>query len=85
VRSRDWLAITSALLVVGMVAAMAGTGAYNLELFFSLWILWVIVAVLLLSPRDVRPRHILPLSVVIVVGLVVFMLIVGLHALSLLD
>ena len=63
-KSREWLAITSALLVVGMVAAMAGTGAYNLELFFSLWILWVIVAVLLLSPRDVRPRHILPLSVV---------------------
>jgi hypothetical protein len=85
VKSRDWLAVTSTLLVVGLVTAMAWRGSYNLELFFSLWILWIIVAVLLLSPRYVRPRHIAPLSLVIVVGLVAFTLIVGLHALSLLN
>ena len=84
-KSRDWLAVTSILLVVGMVTAMAWRGSYNLELFFSFWILWIIVAVLLLTPRYVRPRHITPLSVVIVVGLVAFTLIVGLHALSLLT
>jgi hypothetical protein len=85
VRSRDWLVVSSTLLVVGLVAAMAGTGAYNLELFFSLWILWIIMAVLLTLPRNVRPRHIAPLSVVIVVGLVAFTIIVGLHAVTLLD
>jgi hypothetical protein len=85
VKSRVSLTITSVLLVMVMITAMAWTGTYNLELFFSLWILWIIVAVLLLSPRNVRPRHIPLLTLVVVVGLFVFALIVTLHALSLLG
>jgi len=85
VKSQIWLAVTSALLVMVMAAGMAWTGTYNLELFFSLWILWIIVAVLLLSPRNVRPRHLSPLTLVVVLGLLIFTLIVALHALQLLG
>jgi hypothetical protein len=72
-----WLTITSALLVMVMVTAMAWTGTYDLEIFFSLWILWIIVAVLLLSPRNVRPPHLSLLSLGVVLGLLVFTLIVA--------
>jgi len=85
VKSQVWLTVTSALLVMVMVTGMAWTGTYNLELFFSLWILWIIVAMLLLSPRNARPRHLSLLTLVLVLGLVVFTLIVALHALVLMS
>jgi len=85
VKSQAWLGLTSSVLVVGMVAGMAWTGTYNLELLFSLWILGIIVVMLLLSPRYLRPRHLPLLTLVLVLGLVVFGAIVGLHALQLLD
>jgi len=85
VKSQVWLAVSSSSLVIGMVTGMAWTGTYNLELFFSLWILWIIVAMLLFSPRNVRPRHLSLLTLVMVLGLLVFTLIVALNALLLIG
>ena len=58
----------NSVLMIVMATGMAWTGTYNLELFFSLWVLWIIVAVLLLSPRNVRPRHLPLLTLVVVLG-----------------
>jgi uncharacterized membrane protein len=85
VKSQVWLAVSSVLWVVVILSGMVWTGQYDLELFFSLWILWMMVAVFLLSPQYVRPRHFRVLVQLVLVGIGVFVLIVVLHTLRVIS
>lgn len=84
-KSQVWLAVSSVLWVVVILSGMVWTGQYDLELFFSLWILWMMVAVFLLSPQYVRPRHFRVLVQLVLVGIGVFVLIVVLHTLRVIS
>jgi uncharacterized membrane protein len=85
VKSQAWLAVSFVLWVMVILTGMVWSGTYDMELFLSLWLLWMIVAVFLLSPQFVKPRHLTLLTRGVMVGVLVFVLIVAMHALRLIS
>lgn len=73
--------IVSLLTLVGMFLLQR----YDLELFFSVWIMGVVMSVMMFSSDDVPPACVRRLNLLIIIGLLIFAVIVVFHALRFLS
>jgi hypothetical protein len=69
-------AVTMAIWLLIVIILMVLSESVNLEFFFILWMIGMVVILELIEPRFIKPRYILKIKYIVTAGFVVFCAIV---------